>query len=111
MKRYIKEFIIFLIQMLTFYILPLFAGPTDMMGLVYLLILTTFFLSIVLGILSHNKIKYLYSVTIAILFIPSIFIYYNDSAFIHSVWYFVVSAFGLLMGAGINLIICRVKRK
>ena len=110
MKRYIKELIIVVIQMLAFYILPLFAGPTDMMGLIYLLILTTFFLSIALGVLSHNKIKYLYSVIIAILFIPSIFIYYNDSAFIHSIWYLVVSAVGLLMGAGINLIISKIKK-
>jgi hypothetical protein len=110
MKRYIKELIIVVIQMLAFYILPLFAGPTDMMGLIYLLILTTFFLSIALGVLSHNKIKYLYSVIIAILFIPSIFIYYNDSAFIHSVWYLVVSAVGLLMGAGINLIVSKIKK-
>ena len=31
MKRYVKELIIFLLQLLAFYILPLFAGPTDIM--------------------------------------------------------------------------------
>ena len=35
---------------------------------------------------------------VAILFIPSIPIYYNESALVHSVWYLVVSSVGLLIG-------------
>lgn len=51
-----------------FYIFPLFAGPTDTMGMVILIILVTFILSIEIGIISKEKIKYLYSIIIAILF-------------------------------------------
>ncbi len=105
--RYIKEIIILLIQMVMFYIFPLSAGPTDMMGMVVLIILSVFILSILMGSLSKEKIKYLYPIAIAVLFIPSIFIYYNESALIHSLWYFVISIIGLFIGT----IISKIKNK
>ena len=43
-----------------FYIFPLFAGPTDAMGMVLLIIIATFVLSIIIGSISKEKIKYLY---------------------------------------------------
>ena len=111
MKRYIKELIIFVLQLLAFYILPLFAGPTDIMGLVYLIIITTFTLSLVIGVISNNKIKYLYPIVAAVVFLPTVPIYYNSSALIHSVWYLVVSGVGLLIGLGVNFVINKVKQK
>lgn len=105
--RYIKEIIILLIQMLMFYIFPLSAGPTDMMGMVVLIILSVFILSILMGSLSKEKIKYLYPIVIAVLFIPSVFIYYNESALIHSLWYLVISIIGLFIGT----IISKIKNK
>ena len=104
MKRFIKEIIILLIQLFAFYILPLFAGPTDAMGLVLLIILTTLILSIILGSISNEKVKYLYPIIIATLFIPSIFIYYNESALIHSIWYLVISSIGIIIGTIINIL-------
>ena len=98
MKRYLKEVIILAIQLFMFYIFPLFAGPTDTMGMVLLIILATLLLSIIIASISKEKIKYLYPIIVAILFIPSIFIYYNESALIHSIWYLVVSSIGLLVG-------------
>jgi len=98
MKNYIKEIILLLIQLFMFYIFPLFAGPTDAMGMVFLIIISTFILSILMGIISKEKIKYLYPVIVSILFMPSIFIYYNSSAFVHSLWYLVISTIGLLLG-------------
>jgi len=102
LKKYLKEIIIILIQLFMFYIFPLFAGPTDAMGMVLLIILSTLLLSIILGNISKEKIKYLYSIVIAILFIPSVFIYYNESALIHSIWYLVISYIGLLVGSIIH---------
>ena len=98
MKRYLKEIIIFMLQLFMFYIFPLFAGPTDAMGMVLLIILSTLLLSIIIGSISKEKIKYLYPIIVAILFIPSVFIFYNESALIHSIWYLVVSSIGLLVG-------------
>lgn len=105
MKKFIKEIIILIIQLFMFYIFPLFAGPTDAMGMVFLIWLSTIILGMLIVIISTNKIKYLYPVVIAILFIPSIFIYYNESALIHSLWYLVSSSIGMLIGSIIHVII------
>ncbi|MBE6153903.1 MAG: hypothetical protein E7166_06750 [Firmicutes bacterium] len=105
MKKYLKEIIIVLLQLFMFYIFPLFAGPTDAMGMVLLIILATLILATILGITSNNKIKYGYPILVALLFIPSIWIYYNESALIHSVWYLVISLVGLFIGTAINKLI------
>ena len=111
MKKYLKEFIILILQLLVFYILPLFAGPTDAMGVVFLIILSVFILGLTIGTISNQKIKYLYPLIISILFIPSVFIYYNESALVHAVWYFVISYIGLLIGSIINLIVNKKETK
>lgn len=107
MKKYVKEIIILLIQLLIFYMLPLFAGPTDAMGMVFLIILSTFVLSTLIGGMSNKKVKYFYPIVIAMFFIPSVFIYYNESAFIHSVWYLVVSTIGMLIGTITNKLVSK----
>lgn len=105
MKKYIKEILVLLLQLFMFYIFPLFAGPTDAMGMVVLIIISTFILSIVIGIISKEKTKYLYPIIIAILFIPSVLIHYNETALIHSIWYLVISSIGMGIGIVINLLI------
>lgn len=102
MKNYIKELVILVLQLLMFYIFPLFAGPTDAMGMVFLILVATLVLSILLGCTSRNKIKYLYPAAAAILFLPSVLIYYNKSALIHALWYLVISAIGMLVGSIIH---------
>ena len=98
MKKYLKEIIVLLIQLFMFYIFPMFAGPTDAMGMVFLIWVSTIILGLIISIISSNKIKYLYPIIIAILFIPSVFIYYNESALMHSLWYLVSSSVGVLIG-------------
>ena len=107
MKKYLKEIIVLLIQLFMFYIFPMFAGPTDAMGMVFLIWVSTIILGIIIAIISSNKIKYLYPIIIAILFIPSVFIYYNESALVHSLWYLVSSSVGVLIGT----IICKINKK
>lgn len=102
MKKYIKEIILLIIQLFMFYIFPLFAGPTDAIGMVLLIIFATFILSTIMGTISKEKRKYLYPIIVAIVFIPSIFIYYNESASIHSIWYLVIATIGMLIGTGIQ---------
>ena len=108
MKKYLKEFIILLLQVFMFYIFPLFAGPTDAIGMVFLILSATLLLSFILGLISKSNIKFLYPVIVSVIFIPSVFIYYNSSALIHSVWYLTVSVVALLLGAVIRLIIKKV---
>lgn len=111
MKRYIKEIIVSLLQIFMFYVFPLFAGPTDAMGMVFTIVLATLLLSFIIGVLSNNALKYLYPIVTAVVFIPSVFIYYNESALIHSIWYLAVSVVGVLIGSGINAIVCRLKKR
>ena len=107
MKKYLKEIIVLLIQLFMFYIFPMFAGPTDVMGMVFLIWVSTIILGLIISIISSNKIKYLYPIIIAILFIPSVFIYYNESALMHSLWYLVSSSVGVLIGT----IIYKISKK
>ena len=109
MKKYIKEIIILIIQLFMFYVFPLFAVPTDVIGMVFLIIIATFLLSAVIGLISKNKIKYFYPLVTAISFIPTIFIYYNNSAFVHTYWYLAISAVGLIIGTAVNKIINKNK--
>lgn len=110
MKQYFKEMGILLLQLGMFYVFPLFAGPTDAMGMVFLILLSALLLSLAIGILSNKKIKYLYPIVIAMAFVPSVWIYYNASALIHAVWYFVISAVGLLAGSAINVLARKLHR-
>lgn len=104
MKKYLKEIIILTIQLFMFYVFPLFAGPTDAMGMVVIIIFSTLILSLILSSISMNKVKYFYPVITALIFIPSVFIYYNDSALVHSIWYLITSLFGTSIGLIINKI-------
>ena len=97
-KGYLKEIIILIIQLFMFYIYPLFCGPTDAIAMVLIILVSTFILSIVLSTISTSNFRYLYPLFVSIIFIPSIFIYYNISALVHSLWYFVVSLIGMIIG-------------
>ena len=107
MKKYFKETVILVLQLFLFYIFPLFAGPTDAIGMVLLIILATLLLSAVLGGVSEKRIKYFYPLVAATAFLPSVFIYYNSSALVHSLWYLVISTIGLLPSALLRKIICK----
>ena len=111
MKKLIKEILIITIQILFFYIFPLFMGPTDAIGMVFILIFITFALSQILGIISNNKLKFLYPIITAVIFIPSVFIYYNESALIHAVWYLVIATIGMLIGSIINMLFIKIFKK
>ncbi len=97
MKKYSKE-IILLFQLLMFYIYPLFVGMDNPFGMVLMIVLITFILSIIAGRIIKEKIKYFYPIIISILFIPSVFIYYNESALVHSLWYLAISFIGIGLG-------------
>ena len=109
MRRYIKELIILLLQFFMFYVFPLFAGPTDAMGMVILILFATFLLSLMMGVVSNETIKHLYPEVSAVLFVPSVFIHYNSSALVHAVWYLVIANIGLLCGLIIKWLWCALR--
>lgn len=103
--KYVKEIIILLIQLFMFYVFPLFMGPTDAIGMVLLILIATFIISIIIVNISKEKYKYFYPLMVATIFIPSVYIYYNESALVHSIWYLIVSSIGILLGSIINKLI------
>ena len=109
MRLYIKEIIVMLLQLFMFYVFPLFASPTDAIGMVVMIILATFLFSLVLGLISNKKMKYVYPVITAIVFVPSVFIYYNETAMIHSMWYLIASSIGMIIGVILRKLIFRNK--
>jgi len=109
-RKYRKEIVILLAQLFMFYLFPLFAGPTDAMGMVFLIIAATLLLSLMIGGFSGRRIKYLYPLVISALFLPTVPIHYNSSALVHGLWYLVISACGLAIGATLRWL-CRMIRK
>ena len=108
MRKFVKEIIILVVQSAVFYLVPLFGMTDNPMGMVLLIVLLTLGLSLILGAVSKEKIKYLYPVIISVLFIPSVFIYYNETALVHAIWYLVVSLVGVAIGAVINKAVRKV---
>ena len=111
MKKIITEKIILIIQLFIFYIFPLSLYTLEPITMVLLMLLMTIVLSLILGIISKNKIKYLYPIIISILFLPTVFIYYNSSAIVHSIWYLIISTIGLFVGVIIKIIMIKLGYK
>lgn len=98
MKKNLKEILILLIQLFSFYIFPLLAGSIYGAGMVLVILVITFILSIIFASISNKRWKKIYPLVVSILFIPTVFIYYNESALIHALWYFIDSTSGMLIG-------------
>ena len=111
MKKFKKEIIILAIQLFLFYIYPIFAIRIDPMGMVLIMVFLTTVLGLVLGAISDNKWRLLYPAVIAVLFLPTVFMFYNESALVHSLWYLVVSASGLYPAALVRFIVKKLSKK
>ena len=104
MKKYSKEIIVFVFQVMVFYLIPFTAGPTDGLGLVVVIWFATLLLSIVFGLVSQKKRKIIYPFVVAIVFIPTVFIHYNYTAFGHVIRYLIDSYLGVGIGSLIKMI-------
>ena len=99
MKR-IREMSGYLIVItLAFYVLPAFINDTGT-GIFFLLILTPiicFITSIIYGI--RHSFNLIFLLLIMALFIPTIFIFYNESAAVYVLIYGIIEAIGNLLGS------------
>ena len=102
MKKIKNQFAYLLIIALTFYGLPLIDRDSEMLVLLILFPLVCFLSAIIYGI------KYLfslvYSILVMVLFIPTILIFYNETASIYIGVYGVISLLGNLLGSFIRKI-------
>lgn len=97
MEKAKKNMVFYLLLLIGFYIIPSFMKDTGsamivMLVLIPLLCLIT---SVFYGI--RNGLDFWYILSVAILFIPSIFIFYNASAWVYAVGYTVIALFGNLI--------------
>ncbi len=98
MEKLKKNIVFYLLFLIDFYIIPLFIKDTaSAMALMLVIIpLICLIISIFYGIREGFDFWYIFSV--AIIFIPSIFIFYNSSAGVYAVGYAVIALFGDLIG-------------
>lgn len=99
MKEKIKDMLPFLgIIMIDFYLLPMMMRDTGTAILMLLVVVPSicFLCSLIYGL--KKSFSILYSAIVAVLFIPSIFIFYNVSAWIYIIAYGIIA----LIGSGIG---------
>lgn len=87
-------FVYLLVCAIAFYVLPLLGKDTGSFILILLIIIPVicFITSLFYGI--KNGFDFIFSVIVGILFIPTIFIYYNSSAWVYIIGYAIISLIG-----------------
>ncbi|WP_084593777.1 hypothetical protein [Anaerococcus provencensis] len=97
MEKLKKNIVFYLLLLIDFYIIPLFIKDTGSAMIIMLV-----FISIICLIISvlygmKNGLDFCYILSVAIIFIPSIFIFYSSSAWIYAAGYAAVALFGNLI--------------
>ena len=98
MEKLKKNWIYYFIMFIAFYLVPILIKDTGS-GMTILLIvipLITLITSLIYGL--RNTFDFVYPLIVAILFIPTLFIYYNTSAWIYIIAYSVIAVIGELIG-------------
>ena len=98
MEKLKKNWIYYLIILIAFYLLPMLIKDTGS-GMTILLIvipLITLITSLIYGL--RNTFDFIYPLVIAILFVPTLFIYYNTSAWVYIISYSMIALIGELLG-------------
>lgn len=86
------------VLVINFYLLPVMIKDTGMGMLMMLIVipLITLFTSIIYGV--RNGISLILSLLVVVLFLPTIFIFYNESALIYVVIYGIIAFIGNVLG-------------
>lgn len=98
MDKIKKNWINYFIILIAFYIVPMLIKDTGS-GMFILLIvipLITLITSLIYGL--RNTVDFIYPLIVAILFIPTLFIYYNSSAWVYVIAYSMIALIGELLG-------------
>ena len=94
-----RNWIFYLLMILNFYAFPFLITDTGsgMLFLLFVMPVICFIISLIYGI--KNGMKLFFPLITAVLFVPSVFIFYNSSAAIYIVIFGIVSLIGCLIGA------------
>ncbi|WP_425539216.1 hypothetical protein [Microaceticoccus formicicus] len=98
MREFKKIVPYLVVNFIAFYLLPNLISDTGsgMFILLVIIPLTCVLTGIVLGM--KNTFKWYYPVLVGLLFIPSIYIYYNESALVYAPAYGILALIGSLLG-------------
>ena len=92
-----------MMQLAIFWLVPLFftlsGGKGGAIFMVQVMLICTIALSAFLCAGSERRVKYFFPLFAAAMFFPTVPVYYNSSALIHSLWYLIASCIGMGMGA------------
>ena len=108
MKAFIKKYYVYILVMLAFYVaVPLLCRDTGsaIFTLLCLLPVILFILSLIY--VKMNGFKWYLSLAVALLWVPTVFIYYNESAMIYALIYGVISFAGQGVGFLMNCLFRR----
>lgn len=91
-----------LVMILDFYLMPLLIKDTGLAILMLLVVIP--FICLVCSIIygSKNGFNLLFCVIVTLLYVPTIFVFYNSSAWVYVVGYGVVTIVGNFIGMLIN---------
>lgn len=98
MRKYFVEIVIFILQLVVFYVFPMAAVDNGAKGMIVLIVLATFMAAAGFGGISKYKIKYYYPILTSVLFIPAVYIYNTEFNFIDVLWCLVSAFLGVLIG-------------
>ena len=96
----IKKLLPYLVvNLFIFYLLPILIRDTGtgMLILIIIIPLITLMTSLLCGL--KNSFEWLYPLLVMVIFLPSIFIYYNESALIYTLIYGGLSLLGSFIGS------------
>ena len=99
MKTDVKKALLWLApDAAAFYLLPLFMRDTG--GAIYLLLSILPMVSLAISIICGVKCGFVwwFGIAAGLLFLPSIFLYYNETALVYALIYGVLSEVGVLLG-------------
>lgn len=98
MKKFKKMLPYLIVNVIAFYLTPFLIKDTGS-GMLILLIgfpIICFIVALIYEI--KNSFNWIYSLLVMLLFVPTIFIFYNESATIYILVYGIISAFGNVLG-------------
>ncbi len=98
MNRFLKLLPYLIVNVIAFYLFPLFMQNTGT-AIIFLLVgipLVCFISAFIYGV--KNNFSWSYPVIVALLFTPSIFIFYNHTAWVYIVGYAIIAFIGSLVG-------------
>ena len=114
MNKIIKMLPYLLVYLLTFYIGPIIAksSVSPMFLLLFAVPLICFFVSLIYGIIhGFHPYQLLFPLFVGILFIPTIYIFYNSTAWIYPFAFAVISLIGNTIGYGLSTFLRPSKNK